>query len=75
MIGPMWVEIIWANLSSESIEIARNGFEIYSYSGHAIEDKTKWLQMPEYGWSNYLNEDGSVKKEGDISIVILVGDC
>ena len=52
-----------------------DGFEIYSYSAHAIEDKTKWLQTPEYGWSNYLNEDGTVKKEGDIPMVISVRDC
>jgi len=56
----------WSDLFQESINMARNGFEVYSYSAHAIEDKTKWLQMPEYGWSNYLNEDGSVKKEGEM---------
>ena len=44
--------------------MARDGFEIYSYSAHAIQDKTKWLTMPEYGWQNYLNENGTVKKEG-----------
>ena len=56
----------WAELFEESAQIAENGFEIYKYLGDAIEDKENWLQMPEYGWEAYLNEDGTIKKEGDI---------
>jgi len=56
----------WADLFEESAQIAEDGFEIYKYLGDAIEDKENWLQMPEYGWDAYLNEDGTIKKEGDI---------
>ena len=56
----------WADLFEESAQIAEDGFEIYKYLGDAIEDKENWLQMPEYGWEAYLNEDGTIKKEGDI---------
>ena len=56
----------WADLFEESAQIAENGFEIYKYLGDAIEDKEDWLQMPEYGWEAYLNEDGTIKQEGDI---------
>lgn len=56
----------WTDLFEESAQIAENGFEIYKYLGDAIEDKEDWLQMPEYGWEAYLNEDGTIKKEGDI---------
>ena len=56
----------WADLFEESAQIAEDGFEIYKYLGDAIEDKENWLQMPEYGWEAYLNDDGTIKKEGDI---------
>ena len=56
----------WPDLFEESAQIAEDGFEIYKYLGDAIEDKENWFQMPEYGWEAYLNDDGTIKKEGDI---------
>ena len=41
----------WADLFEESIQIARDGFEIYKYLAEAMDDKTAWLEdmSEEYG--------------------------
>ena len=55
----------WRDLFQESIQMAREGFEIYSYMADAMDEKTEWLKKPEYNWEVYLDENGEVKKEGD----------
>jgi len=55
----------WAELFEESIRMAREGYEIYSYMADAMDEKTEWLKKPEYNWEVYLDENGEVKKEGD----------
>jgi len=61
----MYGKLPWAELFEESIKMARDGFEIYSYMADAMDEKWYWLQNETLNWEVYLDENNKVKTKGD----------
>ena len=50
----MYGKLKWSELFEESIKMAREGFEIYSYMADAMDEKWYWLQNKTLNWDVYL---------------------
>ena len=59
----LYGKLPWADLFEESIAMARNGFEIYSYMADAMDEKTEWLEgkTDEYGWEVYVGRSYKIR--------------
>ena len=60
------LEWFFTLLFKSSIDLARNGWEVFNYTANVMAGNSKeWLENPENNWSAYLDEDGKIKQAGD----------